>query len=458
MFGFGWLTLRQAQVALKAGRLDEAQRLLFQPNTRNHRRAGELIQQLAQALAERGERLLRLDDPEAAWLDLLKAEQLQTTERSVDRLRQSLSRLGIAQVRAMLQAGEITRASQVLGQLHDRRVRGAEMQLLEEAARNWLHAQELAEKGDFAQALQTVERMQRLLIGPSAPLEKLYQSLQERQERFASLLGRLHEASATGQWREVVEVAEQVLAAAPQHLEARKARARAWKAIEPVTVAHRPTEAIVSRPFLAQPSEELTRRFCLWIDGIGGYLVCLGGRVTLGQSSSDGAIDIPLVADVSRVHATLSRDSEGGYLLEAARPVSVNGQGVTRTVLRNGDRITLGPSCQLQFRQMVPVSNSVRLDVVSGHRFGLGVDSVLLMGDTLIFGDSAQVHVSIPGLKDNLVVFRNKERLGVRYPGPLTVNGERSQDRILLGANATVVGEDFSFTIESIADRTSSRA
>jgi len=41
MFGFAWLTLRQAQEALKNGRLEEAQRLLAQSSVHNHRRTGE---------------------------------------------------------------------------------------------------------------------------------------------------------------------------------------------------------------------------------------------------------------------------------------------------------------------------------------------------------------------------------------------------------------------------------
>ena len=38
----------------------------------------------------------------------------------------------------------------------------------------------------------------------------------------------------------------------------------------------------------------------LWIDGVGGYLLCLSHRVTLGQSLSESPVDIALIADVSR--------------------------------------------------------------------------------------------------------------------------------------------------------------
>ena len=98
MFGFVWLTLRQAQEAIRYGRLDEALRLLGQPAARAHRRAGELFLQLARAYVERGERALRRDDPEAAWADLGQAEALETAEKGTDRLRQALTSLGVSNV------------------------------------------------------------------------------------------------------------------------------------------------------------------------------------------------------------------------------------------------------------------------------------------------------------------------------------------------------------------------
>src|SRR5262249_48676796 len=162
------------------------------------------------------------------------------------------------------------------------------------------------------QALQSVEHVRRLLaVNPVSALDRLREELEQRQQSFAGLLVQLHEAVDQARWRDVVELSEKVLAAAPQHEEARKARTRAWKAIEPVTVVlPAPLPPPVS-PSAPAPSQ----RFLLWIDGVGGYLVCLGARVTLGQATPDSFVDVPLFADVSRLHATLTRDAEG-YLLE----------------------------------------------------------------------------------------------------------------------------------------------
>ena len=450
MLGFGWLALRQAQEALNTGRLEEAQRLLAQPAIQGHRKHGELLRQLARCLVERGERHLRHDNSEAAWLDLLQAEQLQTAERGTERLRQALTRLGLAQVRALLQAGDLRRASQVIGQLRDHLVRHPELQLLEETTRSWLLAQEQAEQGDFTQAIATVDRIQKLMLGPSAPLEQFRQGLEESRREFAERLLRLHDAADAARWRDVLDLSEQVLAVAPQHSEARKARARAWQAIEPVTVAARPRLGETAAETPPAANGETPQRFFLWVDGVGGYLVCMAAHVTLGQASPDARVDLPLVADVSRLHATLTRDGEGGYLLEAARPVLVNDQSVTRAVLRPGDRVTLGSSCQVQFLRPVPVSTTARLDLTSGHRLLPGVDAVLLMGDTLVLGRGPQCHVEMPELKNPIVLFRNKDSLGIKYGNSFVVDGHRQHERATLGASSHVSGEEFAFALEPV--------
>src|SRR5262249_46829500 len=154
---------------------------------------------------------------------------------------------------------------------------------------------------------------------------------EQRHLTFSALLMQLHEAADQKDWRQVVRLSEQVLALAPQHLEARKARARAWRVLEPETIAVVPRR---ERPASPEPAPQGSdQRFLLWVDGVGGYLVCLGNRVTIGQATPDAYVDVPLYADVSRLHAVLTRDAEG-YLLEATRPLQVNSQPVERALLQ----------------------------------------------------------------------------------------------------------------------------
>src|SRR5207237_928110 len=158
-------TLRQAQEALKNGRLEEAHRLLCQSAAQGHKKSFELLQQVVRGFVERGERHLSHEDAEAAWHDLLQAEQLQGDHRDADRLRQALVRLGIAEVRALLQAGEPARAGETLARLRERSVRQPELTLLDEAAKAWLQARDQAGRGEFARALDLAERVRRLLPG-----------------------------------------------------------------------------------------------------------------------------------------------------------------------------------------------------------------------------------------------------------------------------------------------------
>jgi hypothetical protein len=445
MLGLGWLALRQAQEALKTGRLEEAQRLLGQPSVQGHKRSWELLQQLTRAFVERGERHLRGGDPAAAWSDLLRAEQLGLTDTGVVRLRQALTRLGLSDARALLDAGEPTRAVEAIAQLRDRAVRQPELDPLEEAAKDWVQARDLADRGDFAQAGHAVERVARLLRTSPPSLDRFRRDLRERGHAFPELLVRLHDAAGQERWQDVVQLSEQVLAVAPQHVEARKLRTRAWKAIEPATLVTGPSP---QPPTPSAPVEERARRLLLWIDGVGGYLVCLGNRITIGQATPEACVDVPLFADVSRLHAALTRDAEG-YLLEALRPAQVNGRPVERTLLHAGDRITLGASCQLQLRQPVPVSASARLDLVSGHRLRLAVDAILLMADTLVLGPGTQVHVPMPNLKEPVILYRHKDVLGVRHGGPFTINGLACKERGLLEPGSTVRGDDFALALET---------
>jgi tetratricopeptide (TPR) repeat protein len=450
MLGFAWLTLRQAQEALKNGRLEEAHRLLCQSDAQGHKKSFELLQQVVRGFVERGERHLRRDDAEAAWHDLLQAEQLDRDSRDADRLRQALVRLGLAEVRALLQAGEPARAGETIARLRERSVRQPELMLLDEAAKGWLQAREQAGRGEFARALELVERVRRLLPAPADHLDRLRAELEGNRDRFAELVKQLHEATEAGRWRDVLDLAEQVLAVAPQHPEARKARGMAWKSVEPPTMVTRPQ--VVVPPTSDGERPEPAQRFLLWIDGVGGYLVCLANRVTLGQATPDGYVDVPLYADVSRLHAALTREG-GNYLLEAMRPVQVNAQPAEKALLRPGDRITLGTTCQLVFRQPAPVSATARLDLTSGQRLPLAVDGVILMADTLLLGSGEQVHVAVPDLKHPVVLYRHKDGLGVRCPGPLLIDGQRCQERGLLRPTSSVSGEDFAFALEPVGAR-----
>jgi hypothetical protein len=104
----------------------------------------------------------------------------------------------------------------------------------------------------------------------------------------------------------------------------------------------------------------------------------------------------------------------------------------------------------MQLRIPTPVSASARLDMVSGHRLALSVDAVLLMAETLVLGPGEQSHVIMPDLEKPIILFRQRDGLGVRHSGTFKVNGTSVQDRGSLGASATVSGDEFDFAIEPV--------
>jgi hypothetical protein len=292
----------------------------------------------------------------------------------------------------------------------------------------------------------------------ASEIARLRQALAERkradtgkqpQVDLGSLVSQLRAAAEEQRWPEVLDLAEQVLILEPEHEEARKLRSRAHRELQPSTDVLEQPAGTVEEP--QEVPADAGQRFLLWVDGVGGYLVCLGKRITLGRASADVYVDVPLCADVSRLHAVLTRDG-GSYLLEGVRPVQVNARPVDKVLLQTNDRVTLGNSFQFLFHQPVPVSASARLELVSGHHLPLAVDGVLLMADTLVLGPG-QAHVSMPDVAQPVVLFRQKEGLGVRHAGTLRVDGREYHERADLGPEANVTGANFAFALEPVGAR-----
>lgn len=191
-------------------------------------------------------------------------------------------------------------------------------------------------------------------------------------------------------------------------------------------------------------------RFLLWVDAVGGYLVCLDDRIVLGRAGADSPADVPLMGDLSRSHATLIRSGES-YVLQAHYPSFVNGKPVVdKTVLRDGDVIRLGSTVELEFRQPSPVSATARLAIVSRHRLPLAVDGVLLMAETCIVGNSRQAHIHAAAIKEPVVLYRQGNALWCRAAGCFDVDGRTCAARAPLTLQSSVLGDGFSFSLEPL--------
>jgi hypothetical protein len=520
-----WLVLRQAAEAVAAGRPDDAHRLLAPLIDAGHRRAWRAARDVAKGYCRRASQALDRDTPDAAWADLFAAEALNTGEKCVADLRVTLSRFGLVQARSALEAGDPERAAELAARLRDRGVRHPELPRVEEAAAGWLSAAGKADRGDFLPAADDLHRLREKFPAPTDGLDRFRTMLKDRHERFLDAVARAQEAAGRRKWRDAVLAADEALAAAPAFHAARTLRDKAWRAAYPDTGPHvedplapgtepfantashpgdppprssdpdpsavtspappvrpgAPTPRLVSRsddpprswrsgppssdrdPGPGSDRPTLPRRFLLWVDGVAGYLVCTTPRVTFGQAVLEGGpVDVPLFADVSRIHAELTRDGEG-FLIEAGkaaaasgctRALSVNGKDVARSVLNTGDRVTLGATCQFVFQRPVPVSATARLELTSGHRLVHAVEGVLLMANEVILGPAGGAHVVVPGVSERVLLYRSKEGLGVRVPGgKVVVNDRPFADRAPLPLPASVETDGVSFAVEPVGPK-----
>jgi hypothetical protein len=214
-----------------------------------------------------------------------------------------------------------------------------------------------------------------------------------------------------------------------------------------------PRISVPQRPLARVEAAGPKGRFLLWVDAVGGYLVCLDDRIVLGRAGPESHADVPLMGDLSRNHATLIRNGDG-YVLQAHHASFINGKPVCdQTVLHDGDVIRLGSTVELEFRQPSPVSATARLLIVSRHRLPLAVDGVLLMADTCIVGEAASAHIPAPALKDPVVLYRQAGALWCRAVGAFDVDGRTCASRAPLTLQSSVLGDGFSFSLEPLGNQ-----
>jgi len=489
MLGQWRIALRQAEDAAKAGRYDEAIALATRPDVAGHHHAAALRDRMAHDLIARGTRRAEADDLAGAVEDFRLAESLGVGPDTLAAARLNVADRVAVEVRIDLEAGEPGRVVERVDELARLKIGGPALRRIREVAESWRLAIDDARRGEFGRAHEALDRAERFAAGtPPAALATARRDLAARQATAPPRVEALYAALEAARWPEVLAAADLVLEAIPEHPAARQARTKAWQqigAIAPSTAsawpgrapriiptglgldpapadAGGPASPRVPKPGAAPPARALAQsgqpgpqgRFLLWVDAVGGFLVCLDDRVVLGRAGADGTADVPLLGDLARDHAAVVRDGDG-YLIRATRPTFVNGQPVETAPLRDGDVIRLGTSVELEFRQPSPVSATARLEVVSRHRLPLAVDAVILMAETCIIGPSSQAHIAAPGVDGPVVLYRQGSGLACRAPGAFEVDGRTCAARAPITLQSSVLGEGFSFSLEPLGSRSS---
>lgn len=192
------------------------------------------------------------------------------------------------------------------------------------------------------------------------------------------------------------------------------------------------------------------KQFLLWVDAVGGYLVCLGDKIVIGQPSPQSEVDVPILADLSSRHAIISRDG-GAYVFEALHTSKVDDRIVEGlAVLLDGQIITLGESVRLRFRKPHVLSTTARLDIETNHKTQPSVDGIILLAESCVLGPKSHSHIPCRDWQEDVVLFRQHNQLICRASSQFQIDGIDVGEQGRIAAGSHVEGREFSFTLEAV--------
>lgn len=463
----GWrLKLREAEQAYRDGQFGDAAQRILSEQLLEYLPGRRLAQTVAAAMASRALQQFDAEDPFAAWSDWDRADHLASESKPVARALQKLVEQTLKQAETDLARDAHDSALQRMQPLRERQLGGESRTRLEEVAKRLDSARRLARAGRFTEAKEQLSFAKSLR--PDLGLIREAETRNNaNQTQCRQLDQQLHEELKAEQWTAALATCEQLLELAPEHKAARSAQKRAWAEVGAASRAPSANSvvAMAGRHVLQNRSHagssdlaaeedlggvavstESLDQFLLWIDAVGGYLVCRNDEVVIGQAGGAG-VDIPLVADLSRRHAKIRRDGEA-YLLEPIQLVMLDGKAVADCQeLADGDEISLG-SVRLRFRRPHPLSCSARLEFVSKHRTQPTADGVLLMAESCVLGPSQQNHIVCRSFAEDVVLFQRDKKLHCRCMSPMDVDGRRCDGVSELTATSHVSNDDFSLSLE----------
>lgn len=155
----------------------------------------------------------------------------------------------------------------------------------------------------------------------------------------------------------------------------------------------------------------LDQPLLLLVDGGGSSLLVSRDLVRIGRAGGHVAVEVPLPAELESHHADIVR-READYFLTAYGPAEVNQQPIQHTLLRDGDRLTLGDGAKLAFHRPSAKSESAVLRLSHRCRLAQDVSDVILFRDTCLIGAGPACHVRTREDLGQVVLF---ERGGALY-------------------------------------------
>lgn len=474
MFPSWRMQLGEARRALRAGRLDQACAIVARDSLQEFRQTRELSAELVEHVAQRAEDRLAAGHSSAGWNDLRLAQKMAGADEPIAHLREGYRQELLDRAMRLLSEGRTAAAQQELAKLERRKLANAQVRELQEFATSIEQAEALLANGKAAEALQNLTRPATNLRPEAGTIDSSLlvarvEALRNDCEQHLCESGDLLEATQASDWHRMLATADRLLAIAPRDRVARAARRRAWKAVGldatqayrgaglPVTpLSLRETERGASPRSSTSGTDDTMsaaqtpNRFMLWVDAVGGFLVCQDDQVVLGQPSSGSQIALPICADLSRRHAVIRREG-GAYTIDPLGDVSVDGRKLTGPMLLGSKHeIQLGEAVRLRFEKPHALSATARLTPLSGHRTEPQADTVLLMADSCVMGPKSHSHILCRKWPGDVMMFRQHGKLQCRSSMSMTVDGEAAQGPAPLECGARIEGEDFAISLEDV--------
>lgn len=438
---------QKTKIAVEEGRLDEALQAIRVQKSPINAKTRELVSTLANALAHRADRHLSLDNEDAAWVDLTSAESLNSNLPRIEKLRSTLTKLMVSRAQNCLKEGDLRQCEEVLGKLRDRNGNSSELSSLVTTCVMWIEGREFAETGEFQPAMASLERVRRRLTGSDMGVLREMEVLAQKKLEFDSLKPEFNEAVSKRDVPRIIELANKLLLIAPRDHTINRIRNAFRRGIE----ANSNASWTIEKPETSEVpvSKNLNNSsFFLWIDGFAGYLVLLDDKVSIGHAGSENPVNLPWVADIGRVHASLIRQKEG-FVIEPHLPVSIDGQLVTQaSILEEDTCIRLGETCEINFKLPHRGSLTALLAPLSNHRPPVPVDGIILLSQSLILWDNEASHIRVPGLDKKIVIYRTSLGLNLKSEGVTMVDGKKMTVPTLLGNNSLVISGSVTFSLE----------
>lgn len=467
MFPLWRLKIREARIAFQEGRWDEATRLLSRDSIREFLPAKRLSHEVASELVSRAQNRLENGDSLYGWSDLQQADELGGCDQQVAEVKAAQTERGFERIRKCLAQGDTTLAKQQLAKLEKRKLGGEQRRAWKLIVQHIDHAKVASDRGEMSTAVEALKKAEHLLPENNGDIAEMIASrvsqLRNDAQEVRRLSTELHQAISENTWTEVLSRADALLELAPEHTAARQARKKAWQA-----VGFQAPELTVDRKI--GPSQQLKtthlwkasadvdtmansskpgKRMLVWIDGVGAYLICFADEVSLGQPSGANGVDIPILADLSRRHATIQRQ-EGNYVLAPIHQASLDGKEITGpSVINDQNLIELGGSAKLRFRKPHALSATAVLELESHHKTNPAVDRILLMSESCVFGSGGHCHVKCRRWPEELVLFRRGEELFFRTTAQVELDGQECNEG-LIASNSRLESDYFAMSFEEV--------